>query len=90
VDTSKAIKLLRPSPEGCRRLRALFAATLDVRLVLMACLPPDHRTEAFVELLKQTSLSRLQSASLELVFGEEWRARLAEVSLTEKSTTGTS
>jgi transcriptional regulator with XRE-family HTH domain len=82
----QTIKLLRPSPEGCRRLRVLFAATLDVRMVLMACLPPDHRTEPFVGLLKQTTVSRLQSASLELVFGREWRARLAEISLTEKST----
>ncbi len=82
----EAIKLMRPSEEGCRRLRKLFADTLDSRIVLLACLPPDHRAEAFVELLTPATVSRLQSASLELVFGGEWRSRLAELALTGKST----
>ena len=81
----QAIKLVRPSEEGCRRLRKLFADTLDARIVLLACLPPDHRAEAFVGLLTPAAVSRLQSASLELVFGAEWRSRLAELALTGKS-----
>jgi transcriptional regulator with XRE-family HTH domain len=81
----EAIKLARPSEEGCRRLRKLFADTLDARIVLLACLPPDNRAEAFVGLLTPASVSRLQSASLELVFGAEWRSRLAELALTGKS-----
>src|SRR6266536_975878 len=31
----EAIKLMRPSEEGCRRLRKLFADTLDSRIVLL-------------------------------------------------------
>ena len=81
----EAIKLTRPSEEGCRRLRKLFADTLDSGIVLLACLPRDHRAEAFVELLTPATVSRLQSASLELVFGAEWRSRLAELAVTGKS-----
>ena len=81
----QAIKLVRPSEEGCRRLRKLFGDTLDARIVLLACLPPGHRAEAFVGLLTPAAMSRLQSASLELVFGVEWRSRLAELALTGKS-----
>jgi hypothetical protein len=72
-----AIKLVRPSEEGCKRLQKLFADTLDARIVLLACLPPGHRTEAFVGLLTAATVSRLQSASLELAFGKEWRSKLA-------------
>jgi len=73
-----AIKLVRPSEEGCRRIRRLYADTLDAQIVLLACLPPANRTESFVALLTPATKSRLQAASLELVFGKEWRSQLAK------------
>jgi len=74
-------KLVRPTDDGCRRLRKLYADTLDTRIVLLACLPPNQRTEAFLGLLTPATVSRLQSASLELVFGKEWRSKLAELAV---------
>jgi hypothetical protein len=77
----QSIKLGRPLEEGCRRLQKLYADTLDSRIVLLACLPPVQRTEAFLSLLTPATLSRLQSASLASVFGEEWRSKLATLAV---------
>jgi hypothetical protein len=82
------IKLVRPSEESCLRLRRVFAATLDSRITLLACLPPEHRAEAFVRLLKPETVLRLQSGSLEMVFGEEWRLQLAELALRDAPVPG--
>jgi transcriptional regulator with XRE-family HTH domain len=79
----QTIKLVRPSGEGCRRLQKLYADTLDSSIVLLGCLPPDQRTEAFLGLLTPATRSALQSASLELVFGEEWRSKLAALAVAD-------
>ena len=79
----QTIKLVRPSDEGRRRLQKLYADTLDSSIVLLACLPPDQRTEAYLGLLTPATRSALQSASLELVFGEEWRSKLAALAVAD-------
>jgi len=79
----QAIKLVRPSEEGRRRLRKQYADTLDAQIILLACLPAANRTESFLALLTSATKSRLQAASLQLIFGEEWRSELAKLAVGE-------
>jgi predicted YcjX-like family ATPase len=65
----------RSNSYGLRRrvagvFRGCYADTLDAQIVLLACLPPANRTESFVALLTPATMSLLQAASLELVFGK--------------------
>ena len=65
----------------CRRLRRLYADTLDAQIVLLACLPSANRTASFLALLTPATMSRLQRASLQLAFGERWRSKLADLAV---------
>ena len=67
-----AISLARPSEEACRKLRALFAETLDTRLIALACLPDQLRSEGYFDHLTVESKSRLTNAALGLVI-PDWR-----------------
>jgi len=67
-----AILLKRPTEEACRKLRLLFAETLDTRLIALACLPEQIRTEGYVDRLTLESRARLTNAALELVM-PDWR-----------------
>jgi hypothetical protein len=67
-----AVSLATPSEEACRKLRALFAETLDTRLIVLACLPEQLRSEGYLDHLTVESRARLTSATLGLVI-PDWR-----------------
>ena len=67
-----AISLVRPTEESCRKLRMLFAETLDTRLIALACLPDQLRTEGYLDRLTAESKARVTNAALELVI-PDWR-----------------
>ena len=67
-----AISLARPTAESCRKLRVLFAETLDTRLIALACLPEDLRAEGYLDRLTFESRARLTNAALDLVI-PDWR-----------------
>ncbi len=67
-----AITLVRPSEEACRKLRTLFVETLDTRLIALACLPEQLRTEGYLDRLTPESRARLTNAALGLVI-PDWR-----------------
>lgn len=66
------ISLTTPSEEACRRLRILFGETLDTRLIALACLPEEFRTEDYIDYLSAESKARLTNAALGLVI-RDWR-----------------
>ena len=51
-DGPATIVISTPNEEACRKLRALFAETLDTRLIALACLPNQFRSEGFLAQLK--------------------------------------
>lgn len=67
-----AISLQAPSEEACRRLRSLFAETLDTRLIALACLPEQLRTDDYLALLTAETRARVTNAALGLVI-PDWR-----------------
>jgi transcriptional regulator with XRE-family HTH domain len=67
-----AVCLVIPSQESCRKLRSLFAETLDTRLIALACLPEQLRSESYLDLLTPASRARLTNAALGLVI-PDWR-----------------
>jgi transcriptional regulator with XRE-family HTH domain len=66
------ISLSRPGEEDCRKLKSLFAETLDTRLIALACLPNQFRSEGFLVQLTTESRSRVTTAALGLVI-PDWR-----------------
>ncbi len=64
--------LVGPAEEDCRKLRSLFAETLDTRLIALACLPHQFRSEGFLSQLTAESRSRVTTAALGLVI-PDWR-----------------
>ena len=66
------IILARPTEEACRRLRSLFAETLDTRVIALVCLPEQIRAEWFLDQLTTESQRRLTNAALSLVI-PNWR-----------------
>jgi transcriptional regulator with XRE-family HTH domain len=66
------IPLLPPTEEDCRKLRSLFAETLDTRVIALACLPMQIRNEGFIDQLAAESRTRLTNAALGLVI-PDWR-----------------
>ena len=72
VKLPPVISLITPSEEACRKLRILFGETLDTRLIALACLPEEFRTEDYLEYLSAESKARLTSAALDLVI-RDWR-----------------
>lgn len=65
---------LRPPDNGdCRKLRSLFAETLDTRVIALACLPKRLRTEEFLHRLTAESRTRLTNTALGLVI-PDWRS----------------
>jgi transcriptional regulator with XRE-family HTH domain len=66
------VALLLPEERDCRKLRSLFAETLDTRLITLACLPKQLRTEGFLDTLTPESRTRLTNAALGLVI-PDWR-----------------
>ena len=66
------ISLSRPAEEDCRKLKSIFAETLDTRLIALACLPNQLRTEGFLGQLTADSRCRVTTAALGLVI-PEWR-----------------
>ena len=66
------ISLSSPAEEDCLKLRSLFAETLDARVMALACLPPQLRSEAFLDQLTSESRARLTNAAIELVI-PDWR-----------------
>lgn len=71
------ITLVKPSPEACTKLRQLFAETLDTRMVLLACLPLDVRSDTYVARLTAESRTRLTRWALDIVI-PQWRNQVAE------------
>ena len=71
------IALVRPADEDCRKLKALFAETLDTRLIALACLPDQFRSEGFLDQLTAESRSRVTTAALGLVI-PDWRTLVTE------------
>ncbi len=67
-----SIALGRPAEEDCRKLKSLFAETLDTRLIALACLPHQFRSEGFLSQLTAESRSRVTTAALGLVI-PDWR-----------------
>jgi len=70
------IALVRPSPEACAKLRQLFAETLDTRMVLLACLPRDVRSDRYVARMTAESRARLTRSALDIVI-PKWRNHVA-------------
>jgi len=66
------ISLSRPAEEDCRKLKSLFAETLDTRLIALACLPNQFRSEGFLAQLTAESRSRVTTAALGLAI-PDWR-----------------
>ncbi len=66
------IALVRPAGEDCRKLKALFAETLDTQLIALACLPHQFRSEGFFSQLTAESRSRVTTAALGLII-PDWR-----------------
>jgi hypothetical protein len=66
------ISLSRPAEEDCRKLKSLFAETLDTRLIALACLPNEFRSEGFLAQLTAESRSRVAIAALGLII-PDWR-----------------
>jgi hypothetical protein len=71
--------LLKPTEEGCKQLRKLFADTLDTRVILLACLPNSIRSESFLSQLTVDSRSKLTNKALDLVL-PDWRSLAAGAS----------
>jgi len=67
------VSLLPPEETDRRKLRTLFAETLDTRLVALACLPKVLRSDGFLDQLTAESRTRLTSAALSLVI-PDWRS----------------
>jgi transcriptional regulator with XRE-family HTH domain len=70
------ITLVKPSTEACTKLRQLFAETLDTKMVLLACLPSDVRSDAYVARLTSESRARLTRRALDIVI-PQWRNHVA-------------
>ena len=66
------ILIATPPEEACRKLRSLFAETLDTRVIALACLPKQFRTEGFLDQLTAESRTRFTNAALILVI-PDWR-----------------
>jgi transcriptional regulator with XRE-family HTH domain len=66
------VLLAAPSEEAIHKLRALFAETLDTRLIALACLPDQLRSEGYLDQLTAESKARLTNAALTLVI-PDWR-----------------
>lgn len=66
------ISLTSPAEEDCRKLRTLFAETLDTRVIALACMPKQIRSEGFLRQLTRESLTRLTNTALGLVI-PDWR-----------------
>jgi transcriptional regulator with XRE-family HTH domain len=73
----KEVMLLKPPEERCARLRQLFAQTMDVTVVVLACLPENLRSEKFLAKLTTDGRIRLNNAALSLVI-PDWRSLAAE------------
>jgi transcriptional regulator with XRE-family HTH domain len=67
-----AVSLVTHSEEACRKLRTLFAETLDTRVIALACLPEQLRSEKYLDHLTSESKARLTNAALGLVI-PDWR-----------------
>ena len=67
------LSLSSPAAEDCRKLRALFAETLDTKVIALACLPKQFRSEGFLNQLTAESRTRLTNAALSLVI-PDWRS----------------
>jgi hypothetical protein len=66
------VSLSRPAEEDCRKLKSLFAETLDTRLIALACLPHQFRSEGFLAQLTAESRTRVTTGALGLVI-PDWR-----------------
>lgn len=71
-----SILLVQPSEQNCRKLRKLFVETLDTKVVTLACLPSQLRSEGFIDQLAAESRTRLTNAALTLVM-PDWRTLIA-------------
>lgn len=78
--TSKSLpaklSLAPPAEKDCRKLRVLFAETLDTRVIALACLPKQFRSEGFLNQLTAESRTRLTNTALGLVI-PDWRTRVS-------------
>jgi hypothetical protein len=66
------VLIARPTEEACRKLRSLFADTLDTRIIALACLPNQFQTEGFLDQLTAESRTRVTNTALTLVI-PDWR-----------------
>ena len=80
-----AVSLATPSEEACRKLRVLFAETLDTRLIALACLPEQLRSEGYLDHLTAESRARLTSAALGLAI-PNWRTLVVKGITSPKGT----
>jgi len=71
------LSLSPPAEEDCRKLRVLFAETLDTKVIALACLPKQLRSDGFLNHLTTESRTRLTNAALGLVI-PDWRALVTD------------
>ena len=67
------LSLSPPTAEHCRKLRTLFAETLDTKVIALACLPKQLRSDGFLNQLTAESRTRLTNTALGLVI-PDWRS----------------
>jgi transcriptional regulator with XRE-family HTH domain len=67
------ISLVTPAEKDCRKLRTLFAETLDTRVIALACIPKPLRSDGFLGQLTADSRTRVTNAALGLVI-PDWRS----------------
>ena len=70
------VLLAAPAEQICRKLQSLFAETLDTRVIALASLPEEIRSDGFIRQLTAESRARLTKAALDLVI-PDWRILVA-------------
>jgi transcriptional regulator with XRE-family HTH domain len=71
------IKLTRPAARRRAEILADVLTSETYDPVLLACLPKEHASEEFLNLLTPFTLTALTEAAMTLVFGNEWKQRLS-------------
>jgi transcriptional regulator with XRE-family HTH domain len=74
---SKSVELRRPSVKASAKLIADLLVDEDYGAVLLSCIQPKkYANQEFLNLLTPFSYQALIEASMELVFGSEWKRHL--------------
>jgi hypothetical protein len=59
----------------------VLAKSFDSEIVALACLPDKYRSQAFLEKMTVFSRLKLNDSAMALVFGTEWRAKVARLAV---------